>query len=69
MTFAVGERVFVRPCHALGEIVGHPECNGGTMPAYRVRLPNGAIIRFDADALIPFVGPPTPLDPEPKDAA
>ncbi len=69
MTYNVGDRVFVRPCHAPGEIVGQPKINGGQMPAYRVRLPNGAIIWFEADALIPFVGPPSPIDLGPKDAA
>ena len=74
MTYAVGTLVFVAPCHGLGEIVGSALVTGaGAVHAYRVRLPNGAVVRFEADALIPFVGsrgpgPSGPGEP-PKEAA
>lgn len=81
MSLNAGDRVFVTPCHAAGEIVGRVGlvAEGRVVAAYRVRLPNGAVIRFAADALIPFVGPRAPRDPlragtppqppGPKDAA
>ena len=63
-----GTLVLVVPCHALGEIVGRTPVayagDPGSVCAYRVRLPNGAVVRFEPDALLPFVGPGSRSGPE-----